>query len=260
MKVIFPRHYPAFGQPYHHDYLENIFKWLGYEMTYKDDPALIVNVEGQDIFFDHRDASDLISPPRACARQFKFHLCDPNVHNVKAWAPISFTDWDQYWHTFGPDHYDPKPYKLVSCRQRAYGNAATRRESIQRMLKDKLGNQFATGLMPQADYFKDIANIKCIVSVGGYNANILDRNVLQHFGLGVCVISSYLPEVLPFNARIEPGVHYLKCNDDYTDVPDIVRNLDPHAAQRIGWNALTLFRGSCVPQSLKIWLEQDWPR
>ena len=115
------------------------------------------------------------------------------------------------------------------------------------------------GLIPQEQFWLEINDLMVSVFVPGQNNNILDRGQLQYFGFGCCTISPNLPEILAFNTKIEPNVHYLECFNDYSNLVDVIEFASRHRdiCIDIGYNAKKLFQNTCTPEKLGEWIRQQ---
>lgn len=122
------------------------------------------------------------------------------------------------------------------------------------------GCHVLTDLIDQVKYWREINEIDCAVFVPGQNEHILDRGNLQYLAFGCYTISPDLPEVLPFNRALVPGVHYARCKDDYSDLIDIIMrkriNSNPTSYKKIGDNAKQLFQETCTPKAVGEWIKK----
>ena len=156
----------------------------------------------------------------------------------------------------------------ISCRQRPYAGALERRIKVQKLLKDSFPNtgyapgqscNVLTDIVDQVRYWREINEIECAVFVPGYCNNIWDRGQAQYMAFGCYTISPSLPEVLPFNRLIIPGVHYAQCKDDYSDLVDLIMqkrlNSNQSSYKEIGENAKKLFQETCTPEAIGKWIK-----
>jgi len=112
----------------------------------------------------------------------------------------------------------------------------------------------------QEDYWKEIENILLAVFVPGFCNNMLDRAALQYMGLGCPIITTDIPEYLPYYEKPIAGKHYIKCNNDYSDLISIIKSyqtFNRHKLQEIGENAKELFQRTCTPVKIGQWIAQN---
>jgi len=250
MNITFPLN--AFKPLYYDTYFKyvlNMFLYLGYKVTHYDNHEVFrVIIDDKEVFFDYADDSQIIGQGRP---NFKFHYRG-GVENMYAFSPPSFYNWEEYYSLIKTVSYKATGY--VSCRQVPYATGRERRLLARRIL----GNIGRFELLPQSFYLQDIKN--CLVSVcaPGHNAHILDRGQFQYMGLGVCTISPSLPEILPFNKTLMPGVHYLECKEDFSDLLDIIEwcKLNTQNCIEIGQNAQQLFQATSTPEKVVEWIKE----
>jgi hypothetical protein len=259
--VIFPQHN---GQRYyaiHYLYVLNILKYLNCNITFRegldiDTTAFKCSIDGKNFVFDFGDSSevrDLGDFP-----VFKFHTKLTDM-KVIPFPPVSFYDWQQYNWLSKQIYYIPTISSEISCRQRPYAGALERRIKVQKLLRDNFKDDVLTDIIDQVKYWREINEIESSVFVPGQNNNMLDRGHLQYLAFGCYTISPYLPEILPYNRLIVPGVHYCQCKDDYSDLIDIIMqkklNSNQTEYKEIGENAKKLFQETCTPEAIGKWIQ-----
>jgi len=190
---------------------------------------------------------------------FKFHYTrsiQGDCKTIYPFAPISFYDWEQYNKLQKVIHYSCNN-NVVLNMQRPGGNALERRKKVRNILNNKYGKDAI--LQPkdtQEDYWKRINNCLVHVFVPGCRNNMIDRGHIQYLAFGCCTISPRITDELPYDGILIPGVHYIMCKDDYSDLLDCVtwvRN-NRTRAREIGRNAKELFQKSCRPEKLWDWI------
>ena len=128
--------------------------------------------------------------------------------------------------------------------------------SNQNLLKGNLKNVKTKCLPNQIDYWMDIN--KCLVSVcvPGATNNMLDRGQWQYMAFGCCTISPILPELLPFDKKLIPDVHYIRCKDDYSDLLEKIEWCKQNREKciEIGRNAKKLFLETSTPEKIVEWV------
>lgn len=254
LDVKFPLNIGQKYYPIHFAYVLNIFKYLKWNISFKDysdrGNAFIIEINGKEFLMDFGDSSTTIAETTLSI--FKFHSLQKDLNRVIPFAPVSFYDWARYYELEKQIEYNASGF--ISNRQRPYAGALQRRTAIQGLLYNKFKHEVAFDLRGQEDYWKEINNVKVAVFVPGQNNNIYDRGHIQYMAFGCATISPNLPEVLPFNNTIIPDIHYIRCNDDYSDLIEIIENLDIEKLKFIGNNAKQLFKQSCTPEVLGKWI------
>lgn len=215
-------------------------------------------VFGQDdVIFDFADSSEdfRLDLKDKCKAYFKFHLKGGNHgKNIYPFSPVSFYQWDEYFKLCDSINYTCNSHKILN-NQRPYAGALERRNLVGSMLAP-LNADFE--ITDQETYWKKINDCMVGVFVPGQNNNMLDRGQLQFMGFGACTISPNLPEILPWNKPIINGVHYLRCNDDYSDLiekVELCRHIKDVCVM-IGKNAKNLFQSCCTESKLNDWIEE----
>lgn len=247
----------------HYEYILNIFKYLKYPIEYKenleiDDLSFKCIFEGKEIVFDYSDDSNFRNLPNNIPI-FKFHYSSLINYpkNYVPFTPVSFQNWGQFYSLEKEIKYKAKGY--VVNRQTPYGNAFERRNKVRELLRN---SGVEHNLLFQEEFWKDINNISMIICVPGQNNNMLDRGQLQCMAFGTCTISPNLPEILSFNKKIIPQIHYLRCNEDYSDLilqlgafNVYFRGEENNKYIQIGQEAKKLFLETSVPEKLVEWVK-----
>lgn len=188
---------------------------------------------------------------------FKFHYGTSMKPNVIPFAPVSFYYWNQYFQLANQIQYKAKG--LIRSNQSSYGNATDRRNKVQNLLGDTYKDQFDSAITMPVNYWEKINDTLVSVFVPGYCNNMLDRGQLQYMMLGCCCISPYLPETLPFNTTLVPGIDYVACEDDYSNLIEKIEwvRSNPTAAISIGQNAKYKLQSCCTPDTLVKWIKES---
>jgi hypothetical protein len=211
-------------------------------------------VDGKPVVVDFSDYDSVI--PNLSTPCLKFHCSENTLRTnptIKVFPPVSFYSWKEYdilskCITYGCNS------DLILNRQRPYGGALDRRNMVQQSLRDLYGNKVQTCLVSQAEYWQEINSCLVAVFVPGARNDMIDRGQLQYMAFGCCTISPKLNDILPGNQKIEAGIHYIQCKDDYSDLSsqiEFVRH-NRDLAIVIGSNAKLLFQNSCIPKLLDV--------
>ena len=249
-------------------YLLNLFLYGGAKIQLEKRDGPIITIDKVLTKFDVLDQTKLqqIDIKNTKYITYKLHTIEKFLSNIIPFAPISFHDWAEKELIDTRIKYFPSNHKKISMRQleSKYLNnsgscirvaATNRRKKIQSLLIKNFGDRVATERLSQREYFLDVSNVQTSVCVPGFCNNMLDRGQFQYMAFGVCTISPNLPEILPFNTKIIPGKHYIKCSDDYSDLINIINSLNTETCLEIGKNAKSLFDKTSSPKAIMEWIK-----
>ena len=103
-------------------------------------------------------------------------------------------------------------------------------------------------------------NESCLVSVcvPGQRKDILDRGQFQYMAFGACTISPKLNIMLPYMNVLIPGVHYVECKYDYSDLIEKIEWCRQNRAEciEIGQNVKKLFHAASTPYAIWTWMQR----
>lgn len=187
---------------------------------------------------------------------FKFHKSATYNFgsNIHAFSPISFDPWSIY--------SDQKTINYTCSgntilnNQRISGGAIERRTIVAKILATHFGSDLDRDLTSQMDFWDKFNRCLVSVCVPGYCNNMVDRGHLQSLAFGVCTISPNLPEIFPFDRTLVPNQHYIRCNDDYSDLIEKIEWCKNNREKciQIGKEAKTWFLSTCTPEYLLKWI------
>jgi len=93
----------------------------------------------------------------------------------------------------------------------------------------------------------------CLVAVTAPGTMPLqpDRTLMLLLAAGCGVITPKIPDVF-HKEQLVDGIHYISCKEDYSDVADIIREIDGRHEMltQIGFNAKTWFRRNMTPNAI----------
>lgn len=249
-KVIFPQLLDQRYYNIHFTYVLNIFKELDCDILFESLDSFVVTINKRSFLMDYADSTEVV---KANIPVFKFH-CVEETDNVFCFPPVSFYNWKQYELLRSWVKY--KAVGALSCRQRVYGNARERRSSLRRLLRGRYPD-IRMEQVGQLKYLQEVESTFLAVFCPGWCNNMLDRAQFQYMGLGCCTVSPKLPERLPFGKLLLPGVHYVCCKDDYSDVVDLIEYYRSRAGEciEIGNNAKALFQETAIPRRIGKWIK-----
>jgi len=171
-------------------------------------------------------------------------------------TPISFYDWDEYQMLQGTLRYRALS-DMVLNNQKPGAAAKVRRTVVQVKLRKRYGAMFDTARTTKQTFWGKVKNCLVSVCVPGARDDILDRGQLQYWAFGACTISPKINIVLPWGQSPQPGVHYVECAADHSDIIEKIEwcRSNRDACRRIGAAAKELFIACCVPQAVWKWIE-----
>lgn len=216
-------------------------------------------INDKKVVIDYSDNVDHMPNWSSFNAYFKFHYVENRQENCKTiypFAPISFYDWKQYEQLRNVIKYTCNN-NVVLNMQRPGGNAIERRGAVQKLLRERYGNNaILNSREPQISYWKRIANCLAHVFVPGCRNDMIDRGHIQYLGFGCCTIAPPIVDILPFNEGLVPGVHYIQCNSDYSNLVEKIEWCKNNRKKcvDIGENAKQLFSKTCTPQVLWKWI------
>lgn len=259
------------GQKYyktHYEFIFRIFKHCNLNIELKRN--LLINssnfkcvIDGKEVIFcfsDDNNSFGIDDPELSKLIVFKFHYGMGTFfgRNVYPFSPISFYCWDEYNEMKNAIRY--KGLGIILNNQRAYGGALERRKYVKEILIKEFNDQVDFSLTNQKNYWEKINLALVSVHVPGFCNNMLDRAQLQMMAFGCCTISPYLPEIISYNDEenkpisLQPGIHYIRCRDNYSDLIDIIKWCKTDFGKRkcieIGDNAKEVFNKFLTPKPL----------
>ena len=259
-KIIFPVFNNQRYWEIHYKYLLSIFTYLNCDITFRanldiDSTSFFVIINNEKFIIDFADSSEYRKLGNG-EPIFKFHTKKEDLDKVIPFPPVSFYDWTEFYRLEKEIVYNPENM-IVSNRQRAYGNAISRRTKVQSELKSLLVPSFLrTEIIPQEDFWKEVNEIGIFISIAGQNKFMVDRAPLQLMAFGCCVLSANIPEQLPFGLSFDDC--YWKMKDDYSDLIPLIQEYPKNSSsvyKKIGDNAKELFMKTCTPESMGVWIE-----
>jgi len=265
MKVMLPEKSTPLKK-YHATYVRYLIKFfeaMGAHVVLQGidyDGRFICRLNDTDIFMDYSDHPTISKLWDREIPYFKFHCRAVHTKTKKIFPfpPISFYDWKEQAVMEKAIAYTALGDIIIN-KQRPYGNAKLRREKIHKLLKLKLGKNVDTKCDDSQIVFWNRINdaLVAVFAPGAYN-NMMDRGHLQYLSFGCCTISPCIEDLFAFDKKLLPGVHYLACRKDYSDLIEIIewckKNRD-HCAV-IGVNAKRFFNETCKPLIVQKWIKQ----
>ncbi len=125
-----------------------------------------------------------------------------------------------------------------------------RRTYVRQLLEEAFGKRLIGQIPDRAEYFRAMASAAGIVHLGGAFNGSQDRTTVEVMLLGRCLIQPEIQSLIG-DERPRPGVHYLACWDDYSDLVERCQELldCPHKAIEIGRNAREFILKSMAPEA-----------
>ena len=175
---------------------------------------------------------------------------------VEPIGPTSFYDWDLY--------------EQMSKREEC--SAADRSSIIWKQLSTKYRRKLGqwnnvtrqlsgfpdvdTTRKPSEVFYQEMQDCLLMVHIPGSRPDILDKALMQGFGLGVCIVCPILRGELAYKKEFTPGIDYVECKRDMSDVGSKVKWVIDHKeeAREIGRSAMRKFREFCMPKVILQWM------
>ena len=125
-----------------------------------------------------------------------------------------------------------------------------RRTYVREILEKSLGKRLIGQIPDRAEYLRTLASATGIVHVGGAFNGSQDRTTVEVMLLGRCLIQPEIQSLIG-DARPRPGVHYVACWDDYSDLVERCQELldRPAKAVEIRRNAREFILHSMAPEA-----------
>ena len=155
------------------------------------------------------------------------------------------------------DSFIFSPQDNILCKQRPYGNAVERRNTVKRFLSRNFKNLDLNYKMSDCmEFWESNRNALTSICVPGNRNTMIDRGQLELMGLGVCTISPELDTFLCHNQKPIPDVHYIKCSEDYSNLGEKIKMLqkDKKLSKQIGDNARDFFDTYYKPDKYLEWI------
>jgi len=208
-------------------------------------------------FGDHKTVGDNLKNFKICFRYHYSQKAHGHIKNCYPLTPISFYDWNEYAKLSKQIIYRAGG-DMIQNNQIPDAAAKLRRKIIQSRLKERYGGWVDTSITDKRTFWWKARTCLVSVCVPGARNDILDRGQFQYMAFGTCTISPPLDITLPFWKRPEPGIHYITCRPDFSDLFEKIdwcrRNRDE--CVRIGENAKSLFLGTSTPERIWAWIDE----
>lgn len=222
-------------------------------------------VNGTQVIFDYADyATNFGANDTPTLPYFKFHYQNEyhaNIRNMFPVGPMMIGPGDQnMFHLYFNLQQTSRSTLngTIANKQIARAGALKRRNDVRNMLQQKYHGKLDTCVNKDQFMFWQQSLNSLNVCVPGATNNMLDRGQYELIGLGGCTISPNIPTILPWKQQLVPGTHYIKCQDDYKDLTDIIDTYlsNLKLAEEIGNQAKQLFTQYCTPDAYWKWIQQ----
>lgn len=209
------------------------------------------------VMFDFSDHLDVLEDLSSYKAIFKFHWNEErhgHIKNMFPFSPISFYNWKDFAKISTNINYKAKG-KILN-KQIPHANALERRNFVQSELLKKFPTETDISVVDQNTFFTAINDCLVSVCVPGARNNMLDRGQLQYMAFGCCTISPKLITKLSFNKELIPDVHYIECDENYSNLEDKINYCKENSNKciEIGMNAKKLFLETSIPDQQVQWI------
>lgn len=266
MKIYFPkRKKQQSDYNMYYTFFLNLLKSLNLDIElYDEEPSpggsFIFRIDGKCIQIDYCDLLEPRERVKNIDAFFKFHYSESqcgHIENTHPLCPVSFHNWDHYFILRKYIEYKCKTDNILS-NQRPHHGARKRRKRIQMWLEKRYGDMFDSAMTGQIAFWDKIN--KCLVSVcvPGCRGDILDKGQFQYMAFGACTISPKINLILPNMKEVEPGTHYIECNNRYSDLFEKIEWCRNHRNEcvQIGRSSKKLFYENCTPNAIWQWINK----
>jgi len=213
-------------------------------------------VDGVEIGIDFSDYNQFSIPLTRVAYQFRIQHTPAFEHfdNVGSFPQYSYLDWAWYRELATTiQHCDVGG--LVSGRMNIDATnpekKTARRLAVHRILLHHCGSRLQSGMIPLEEFLPRTLACRVHVHVPGSWPNMMDRVMPQLWSFGMPIICTEIFTTC-CGVRPEPGVHYIRMRDDFSDLPAVIDWCDQHPAElvQIGRNAKQYFEEHCLPAAI----------
>ena len=223
-----------------------------------------ITIDGKQAIIDYSDHEPLAGQYDGIP-YFKFHYNEEDHGKFKNIFPIgpaldlpNVNDYRYFFNFIEEEVYTCDSDIILNAQWPRMG-ALQRRSMVQQMLKANFGSNADTSfrLNDQRGFWERHKNCMVAVCVPGARNNMLDRGHYEQLAMGVCTISPNIRTSLPNFQKLVPGIHYLSCKDDYSDLIDVIEWCRENRKEciNIGQNAKILFKENCMPEKYWSWVE-----
>lgn len=232
---------------------------VGYYSSRRTGRGFVAMADKLRIHIDFGDHSDVALDADEYDIRFRYHFrLEDHSHMARTYplTPISFYNWGQYYSLREQIRYGQDEGFILN-NQKPGKAAAARRGKVQYMLKDHYRARADTEITDKVEFWKKVDRCLVSVCVPGARNDILDRGQFQYWAFGACTISPRLNIVLPYWTEPKPGIHYIECAPDYSDLIDKIEACRKNRELRIeiGTAAKELFTAVCTPERVWSWMK-----
>lgn len=253
--------------------IENLFHHAGY--SYIDEPSLrvddrvlIARINGVKIGFLRMLCFPSIGDISGLVKEYgiyKLFVYSPRERDVsdriKSLGPMTY-GYNLFYSESRPDNLCDINWSLYDYATHAYNyvargkilthlyrNLSFEGFSLREVLQKKISSYDVDNRVTSpSEFLERCANSDCCVFAPGVSHTGLDRCPIMAMSVGACVIHPHIKAILPVNTLI-PGVHYLACKDDFSDLDELIQTPREIKLQ-IGNNAKVFFKRYLTPPTL----------
>ena len=147
---------------------------------------------------------------------------------------------------------------VLLSTNRVYGNAVYTRGIAFSKLNLPKTILMDTSRTTLQDYYKRLETCFASLNITGASRYTQDSAPIENMLLGVCVISNTFDIKLPFNKQLIAGKHYIRIEDDYSDINERIMYAfnNREEVKSIGTAAYDLLNETIVPEKRVEWIEK----
>lgn len=213
-------------------------------------------VDGVEIGIDFSDYNQFSIPLTRVAYQFRIQHTPAFEHfeNVGSFPQLSYLDWAQYRKWAATLRYYGNSEQISNRVDLAIGSKekkTDRRLAVRAILVRHCGLRLQVDRVPFEEFLARTLACRVHVHVPGSWPHMLDKVMPQLWSFGMPIICTEIFTTC-CGVRPEPGVHYIRMRDDFSDLPAVIDWCDHHPQElaAIGANAKQYFESHCLPQAI----------
>jgi hypothetical protein len=157
--------------------------------------------------------------------------------------------------------YQPKTSSLILNTNRVWGGAQhTRKYAFENIQESALSPEvhFDSRRMNIDQHYNRHGELLASLNISGAHYNSQDIGAPESMFLGCLVISNDFDILLPYNKRLEKGLHYIHVADNYNNITECLNfpYENREKAAEIAYAGHEALINTCSPIALVKWLEQ----
>ena len=163
------------------------------------------------------------------------------------WVGFDKFTWFDFRKVLNCVRYDPKSSDvMIHARRGWHGDLRAKQLALKWIDQTKFSVSKTLWKRNTVDFLSQINGCLFALAVPGVSPFYLDRAACQYMALGCCTVHPKNDYPFP-DGGLVPGVHYLQCKPDLSDVDQVVEAYSPEEMLRIGQNAQSYIQQHFFP-------------